>query len=115
MSIKRLNLVKMKPQRTIVRLPKTIALVVVAVAILWTSLPVFASVEQMGSIGIGTPNCSSLTLQGELEAGAVFQSLIPGPLANWRVNLRQVQSFKASSPALWPIGVSASQATACGK
>jgi hypothetical protein len=87
MSIKRLNLVKMKPQRTIVRLPKTIALVVVAVAILWTSLPVFASVEQMGSIGIGTPNCSSLTLQGELEAGAVFQSLIPGPLANWRLSL----------------------------
>ena len=91
----------MRPRKTIGRLakimtelPKAIAkslkiavIMVFTVAILWTSLPIEASPGQANSSGIGTLDFSSLTLQCELEAGAVFTSLIPGPEANWRLSL----------------------------
>ena len=91
----------MIPRKTIVglakilsELPKVIAkplkiavIAVFAVALLLMSLPIEASPVGTGSSGMGTLDFSGLTLQCELEAGAVFTSLIPGPRANWHLSL----------------------------
>jgi hypothetical protein len=91
----------MKPRKTIARLAKTITklpkaiakslkiavIAVFAVALLLMSLPIEASPVGTGSSGMGAFDFSGLTIQCELEAGAVFTSLIPGPEANWRLSL----------------------------
>jgi|LSQX01.2.fsa_nt_gb hypothetical protein len=91
----------MKPRKRIAglakivtELPKAIAtslkialIAVFAVALLWMSLPIEASPVGTGSSGMGTFDFSGLTLRCELEAGAVFTSLIPGPEANWGLSL----------------------------
>ena len=81
------SLSKTNLKREIAKPLRIIAIVVFASAILWTSLPIEASPVGTSSSGMGTFDFSSLTLQCELEAGAVFTSLIPGPRANWRLSL----------------------------
>ena len=105
MSNKHLNLGESKPAiiipkpagvipkqvKTIPKLSTVIAAVMFIVAVFWTSLPAFATPGQTNSESIGTSigtlNCSGLTLQCELDAGIAFTNLIPGPRANWHLNL----------------------------
>lgn len=87
MSNKHLNLTKMNLTRGIAKPAGIITIVVLTVAILWTSLPIEANPDQAGFSGVGTPDFSSLTLQCELETGIVFRDLIPGPQATWSLSL----------------------------
>jgi hypothetical protein len=114
MSNGHLNFGESKPTITIPKLsgiipklPTVVAVVVFTVAVLWTSLPVFAGAGQAGSAGIGASigafDCSTLTFQCELETGVAFTRLIPGPRANWHLNLTGDCAWQVN-PAVTVVG-----------
>ena len=77
------------PKVIMTRLKMTVV-TALAIALVVMSFPIEASAVGAAPLdvsGIGTLNSGNVTFQGELELGAVFTSLIPGPGGNWHFSL----------------------------
>ena len=77
------------PKVIMTRLKMTVV-TALAIALVVMSFPIEASAVGAAPLdvsGIGALNSGNVTFQGELELGAVFTSLIPGPGGNWHFSL----------------------------